>query len=888
MKPWEQYQEGPWTQFSSEAESSALPWEQFGGEMEKPEQDGAAKAAGAAMDFVESGLGIGDELGAIGTGIGGSVYDLLNTDKSLKDIVASNFNWERNIQTARETLDTFEEQNPALSGAITAAGIGGSLLIPGAGAVKLAQTGSVAARAAKIGGLSAAEGAAYGLASGRDEGRLDSAVLGAVIGGSAGIGVSMLLRNNDEIAKMAQADEAVRTADETHIGGKGWAEVADNRPTRDVSKASESAANDRKIREVVTDEDFAGQSLDDVTKATGFFGNWFGDVTRWTRMNVGERAARLVQDAEWMGKAGHQEWITKVEDNLAGFDDLVESNEALGLALQNMGRGKKGTTWEDAYKAVRGDKAATEKLRVFENLYADLKKLDSKSRTTYDWIHTSKKAGTETGEKGTGRLSDYMGPARAMLEYADEVVTANAVAERFGLMMNDITVKKGQPIMEAVMAAVKKEAKTQGASDAVANNLEDVLRTVFVASKAGGDAAGAIARKVSSTAMLGSPMNAILNMSEWLTPAFQSGLKDWATQVPGMIKYALGDLANEATRVGKYGTKFNKDSTKLTPENIGLGDQWMGEVASEAEKTFGSMVDRLGKFIYSKSGVTTSNKVGQYAQINSAVNRGRSLANKVAEGGKSGAKAMEKLRRTDGMRGLSEAEIDKTIQALRAGDMASPWVKNYAGASINMWMPVSSSALPKAFSDHPNGRMAYSMLTYMNRQANGMKVKIGDELTEAYKRGLNTEEGRAAMRRASANAARYIAYYGVIAGVWERFRTSLDPSRDIELDEVFTPEGVTEATIAQIASNMTSGLVDVRADEYGKNQFDPTPAPLDYIGRVGTGLYAGATGMLTGNESDMKEFGRMLQGDVPGIATADKIKRMTMDGERLLVQPEER
>lgn len=844
----------------------------------EPEQDGVAKAAGAAMDFVESGLGIGDELGAVGTALGGSIYDLFNTDKSLEDIVASNFNWERNIATARETLDTFERQNPELSAAITAAGIGGSLLIPGAGAVKLAQTGSRAARAAKIGGLSAAEGAAYGFASGRGEDRLSSAALGAAIGGTAGVGISLMLRNSDEIARMAQADEASRAAGETHIGGKGWAEVADNRATRDVSKASESASKDRKVRKVVADDDFVGKPLDEVTKATGTMGEWFGDVTRWITLNVGERAARLVQDAEWMSKAGHGEWIAKVEKNLAGFDDLVDANPALGIALQNLGRGKNGTTWEDAYKAVQGSPEATQQLRVFESMYNDIKALDSKSRTTYDWIHTSKKAGTQVGEKGTARVSDYMGPARAMLEYADEVVTANAVAERFGLMLSDIKVGKNQPIMEAVMAAVKKQAKAQGASDAVANNLDDALRTVFISSKAGGDAAGAIMRKVSSTAMLGSPMNAILNMSEWVTPAFQSGLKSWAQQVPSMIKYALGDLANEVTRVGKYGTKFNQDSTQLTPESIGLGDQWMGEVASEAEKTFGSMVDRLGKFIYSKSGVTTSNRTGQFAQINSAVNRGRALANKAANGD---AKAMQKLRETDGMRGLSESEIQTTMQALRAGDMTSPWVKNYAGASINMWMPVSASSLPKAFSDNPNGRMAYSMLTYMNRQANGMKVKIGDELAEAYKRGLNTEEGRAAMRRASVNAARYTAYYGVIAGVWERVRTSMDPSRDIDLDEVFTPEGIREATLSQLASNMSSGLVDVRADQYGSRVVDLTPAPVDYVSRVGSGMLSGLAG-------DAEAFGRMLQSDIPGIATADKIKRMTMDGERLLVQPEDR
>jgi hypothetical protein len=618
---------------------------------EKPELEGADFAAGAAMDFMESVAGIGDELGAIGRGIGGSVFDIMNTDKSLSEIMGDNFNWERNINAARETLDTFEEQNPALSGAITAAGVAGSLLIPGAAAFKVAQTGNALQRAAKVGALTSAEGAAYGFLSGREEeGRAQGAAIGAAIGGVAGLGVSVLLRNSDEIAAMAKADETLREADQGHISGTGFVtDVGDERAARDISKPDSVSGKKRGVREVLTDEEYDALPLRE-TAATGKQGGivgaankWMNDVRHWVDRNVGERAGRLLEDAEWMHRTARQEWVSKIEDKLAGFDDMVAENPLVSKALQNLGRpiekGKIGT-WEDVYKAVGDNKEMRQQVETFQNMYADLKALDAPGRTTFDWIHTSKLA--NTGMKlDKAKQSDYMGPARAMIEYADEVTMANALAERFGIAMHELptTTKvkakgkkrsggigqkklKTSNILESVFKEIKVRAKAEGASDAVANNLDDALRTVFVSSKAGGDAIGAIGRKVTSAANLGNPMTAYLNVSEWITPVFQNGVVAWGKQVPKMVGYALAETYNSWSHIGKFGLPKIKTGG-LTPDSMGLGDQFMGEVASEATKTFGSLVDSMTKFLYNKGLVTMSNKTGQFAQINSAVNKGR-------------------------------------------------------------------------------------------------------------------------------------------------------------------------------------------------------------------------------------------------------------------------
>ena len=857
------------------------------------EQTTGEFAAGAAMDLAESALGVGDEAGAAVM----SVADFFKTGE---------WNWEKNIKEAQSTLDQFEAENPVLSGAITAAGVAGSLLIPGAAALKVAKTGSQLQRSSITAGLVAGEGAAYGALAGRgEEGRAEGAIMGAALGGTLGLGVSVLLRNSDEIAKMAAHDKALlETPNTGHIAGKeGFADVAQNTAKRDVSKTSDSSTADRKVQRVLSDEEWdatGGATLGGkvAEKATGAAGDWFSDSRRWLQLNVGERAARLVEDAEWMGRSARTEWVDKVGGKLDNFDKKLSANPALTTVLQNLGRD--GSTWDDAFR-VAGDDMA-EELTVFKNMYDDLKALDIPDLLTDDWIHTAVKPVpiVKVGKDGVkfmekrGRVgadgleykvSDYHSPVKAMMEYADEITSANALAERFGIKMSDVKLgkHKKKARIDGVIDAIGKAAKKEGASDEVVANLKDGLKSTFIASKAGGDAAGAIARKVSSSAYLGSPMNAILNISEWVTPAFQNNLVNWAQQVPGMVTYAMKDAINSWSSIGKYGLpKFQHKG--LTPEAMGLSNQYMGELSAVGERTFSGWVDTIGKFVYDKSFVSTSNKTGQYSQMNSAVNRGTALAKKALDGNE---KAMRKFRELDGTRGLSDAEVMKTAEALVARRLDDGYVRNFAGASLNMWQPVSSTALPKAFADNPNGRIFYSMLTYMNRQMNGAREQVGSKLVTAYKRGLNSEEGARAAREGAMAAARYTAYYGVGAGLWERYRSSLDASRDIDMDEVLTMEGMKEAAIVQLASNFTSGLVDMRAQEYGRGRFNMMPAPVQYAGDVGSGMISGLTGAVTGSEQDMTEFYRMLQGNVPGIAAADKMNRLFNDGERLLVQPKE-
>ena len=895
----------------SEEEKASFKQEDFSnlfaeGELEPdlanaPEQSTGEFAAGAAMDLAESALGVGDELGAAAL----SVSDFFET---------GDWNWSENLDQARLTLDTFDAQNPMLSGAITAAGIAGSLLIPAAGAAKFAQTGSRLARAGKIGAVSSAEGAAYGFMSGRDEGRVDGLLLGGAIGGVAGIGVSMLLRNTDEIAEMAAHDAALRaTPDQGHIAGKGFADAAENKQARDPSKGgADSSGQERKVNYVYTPEQKAtmqanpksfGELIEEPTTegvGMGIYHKWFSDTKNWIENNVGTRAAKLTEDAEWMARTSSQQWTQRMETQLKGFDEAVEQNTILKQALNNLGRGKHGTTWSDVY-AAGGDKMK-EQLDVFKGMYDDLKALDVPDRVTEDWIHTAQllKSGKQSFVEGVNtRLGketktkyeipttdDYMLPARAMMEYMDEITSANALAERFGIKMSDVDYKDGQNLTTQVILQIRKAAAAEGASKNVQVNLEDGLRAVFISSKAGGDAVGAQLRKLTSTAYLGSPGSAILNVSEWVTPAAQNGVWPWAKQVPRMVQYAAVDVMNSWGSIGKYSLPKIKQSEKmLTPEDMGLGDQFMGELAATANNTMTQKLEGFYKFIYDKSFVGSSNRTGQFSQLNSAVNKGTALAKTIKKGGAKGQKALDEFRASDGARGLSEDEITKTLDALASRDMKDGWLRNYAGASLNMYQPVSATSLPRAVADMPNARIMYSMMTYMNRQQSAIREQVGVNYMEAYKRGINTSEGWAAAKKGMMATAKYTAYYGVMSGLWERYRSSLDESRDIDFSEVMTTEGIAEATLAQMATNLTSGLYDSRANQYGRGELNFVPAPLTYAGDVGSGMISGVKGVVNDDEDEMTKFYRMLQGNVPLVSGLDKTNRLLNNGERLFVQP---
>ncbi len=802
------------------------------------------------VDFIESAVGAGDELDAL-----------------VRRMSGESATWDEAITASREELEEFEEDNPIASKVLTTGGVISGLFIPAAGAAKIAQAGTKGTRALTAAKYAAAEGAAYGFLSGEGEGRVDSAALGALLGTGLGAAGGAFLTKGVPTPK--------NKTKWTHIGGDAFEDASlQPEPVR-VGKKVDTTLQRRTTKDV--DPKYKEHIKDNVSG-----GGFLLSTKQFIAKNVGIRAAKLSEDAETAIRRGEREVEEHFDTDFAGISEELAKDVDLKSAILRMNESF-ATDKRVSWAALRQQANAKQKPMI------DLLEEQTKKIQESDWVKFKSDVDYFPATKLPGRESvlsspnEYLDPVTSLKNYALEVDAANKLANRFNIDTSKLRqpkIDKGESRIHVVISAIESAAKKQGASPDVSANLGNGLRSLMISSKQGGHALGAVARRLASAALLGNPNNAVLNMGEWATgPIYQNGLRDWAATAPGAIISAFN----------KHAGMRSKDWVDL--RTMGLDNDYMGEVAQVAKTQLDEAaqaahwtqlsdrvvdkVDALGRFLYKYSGVSTSNRMGQEIQMNSAYRLGKRLSQKGR------AKDLEKLRNHDGMRGLSESEFQSTVEALKKGDITDPWVINYVGSSLNKWQPVSPSVLPKIYHDNPNGRIMFSMLSYMNTQMNGLRTDVGLNLTKAVKEGFNTKEGAYAFKEALKNAAKYTALFGVFAGMWDDFRQTLDQTKDKDLEDILTPEGISKAFLNQIASNVSSGLVNIRAEEFGGKPIEPIPAPLSAGFRVGSGIYDTGKNLLTGERDPLNPLLNATQTYVPVFSNIDRPYR-AITGDRLL------
>jgi hypothetical protein len=815
----------------------------------------------ATVDFLESAIGAGDEL-----------------DATVRLLSGEAAGWNEAIEQSRAELRAFEEENPTASTALSVAGFGAGLFIPGAGVAKIAQAGTKLDRALKVGGLGVAEGAAYGFLSGEGEGRLTEAGIGAVAGGAlGGLAGGFLTKNLDEVKEATRKlDAQSARGGGSHIGGdEGFVNVGKAKESSRTGINYDTSTASRKVRDIKEDAFVVGRP----TGESGVVGTVFLSTKDWFVTNVGARAAKLAEDSEIMIRHDQREIDEVFDTSFLNASEILDNNKmlkSLSLRMNSAIKEDRRVSWQDFAKAARTPEEK-QMVKQLEEQVKTLQGLDFVKQGDVDYFPTK---ALEKIPTKVGNPDSYDNPIKALKEYAEDISSARALASRFNIELKELSPpREGQSRLNVVIEAIEKEAKGQGASEEVAANLANGLRSQLVASKQGGNTVGALARRTTSAALLANPMNAVLNLAEGVTaPIYQNGVAAWAKTLPKAVLATL----NENFGVRNKGWLSNKE--------LGLDKDFMGEIANAGKKAMNDSAesanwtklndkfvrgtDYLSKKLYKFSGVQTVNRMGQEILSNSAVQRGIDLAKDGSE------KAMVKLRKHDGMRGLTDAEFKATVSALKDKDLSDPWVINFAGSAMNKWQPVSASTMPKAFHDNPNGRMAYSMLSYMNKQMNSLRNDVGQNILKAKDRGLNTKEGAAAAKEAMLNSAKYVGIFGVAAGVWDDFRKTLDLSNDKTLEDLMTPEGISSSMMNQLASNMSSGVVNIRAEEYGGKPVEPIPAPIAAGFRLGSGLFTAGERAITGEPEPLTPLLRGVQTYAPGAANVDRVLRMTT-GERL-------
>jgi hypothetical protein len=812
-----------------------------------------------AVDFVESAIGAGDELDAVVRRLSGEAAT-----------------WDEAINQSRRELAAFEKENPYASKVLTGAGFVGGFFIPGLGMTKIAQAGTTLARVSKVAGLGAAEGAAYGFLSGEgEEGRLGGAALGAGLGGTIGAAAGKFLtKGADEVAKTSN-----NTGIGSHIGGEeGFVRVGRAKEESRLGRTTDTSTSER----VVTDVRDDAPVLAADGGQTGIVGNILLSTREWFVKNVGERAAKLAEDSELMIRHDQRAIDELFDTDFKNVADMFEENKALKSLALRMNKSideDRRISWEALKKAARNQEEL-DNINYLESQIKTLQEFDFVKTGDIDYFPTK---AIEENLTGVARPDAYANPVLAVKELAEDISSARALAARFDIDINSLPQPKDkQSRLNVVIDAIEKQAKKQGATPAVAANLGNGLRSQLIASKKGGNTVGAVARRATSAALLANPLNAVLNIAEGITaPIYQNGVKAWAQTLPKAIVATFSENAGI------------KSKNWVSNRELGLDKDFMGELANTGKKAmddaaeairftrlpewFVGGVDLTGKALYKLSGVSTVNRMGQEILSNSAVNRGINLANKGDQA------SLQKLRKHDGMRGLTEKEFMKTVDALKRKDLSSPWVMNFAGASMNKWQPVSASALPKAFHDNPNGRVAYSMLSYMNKQMNSIRTDVGLNLMKVQQEGINTKEGAKALKDAMKNSAKYAALFGVFAGAWDDWRKTLDLSNDKEMEDLFTPDGLSKAALNQISSNLTSGIYNMRAEEFGGQSVFPVPPALNAAFDLSTGAASVVEGLFDEDKDIQETVTPLLKAGrtyVPVVSNIDRIKRITT-GERL-------
>jgi hypothetical protein len=859
------------------------------------EEEEYSAVRGGVTTFLEGALGIGDELDAVAR------------------VLSDGDSWDDAIDASRKNAKKFSKKNENLSSALEWTGFAAGFLVPGAAVAKTGTALSKAQQIKRLGAVGAAEGAVYGALAGEEtEGRLQGAALGGVLGGGIGaVTGKFLVKSADEIARI-DAREAERAARAKENDSFIWGEEGLDQEvkTRRNGTKGEPTATESSTEALTRDSvgDTAGQES---TLKTDSMGRKIADAWDYVMTGTKERLAKtnkragmLVTDSDLLIMKSDASVDERFEE-LASIDkDLSADVKAEILDIGKKKAFKSGNT-EGLYDVKTGemvpDYRAIAKIKTPEErkAYDEFMELNDEIHATElpgwkeegPYVPSVAKPGVRGVKSDKIVAADYEDPMLALKNRMKDVQRARIVATVFGLDHGDLAKLKPKNLkgglgkesrLDTVIREVQERAAKQGgkknkdgnmvattASKNAAENLADALKSTLVNSKAGAAAAGSMIRKVSSAGLLANWSNAALQTIEGVTlPLYQNGFKYWAANVPSMLKNTFARESADAS------------PEWLTVNNLGMGKQFMGEVAAEGEKGASAMVDKVSSFLYKWTGVERGNDMGAEGLTNTALLFARDMVKKGDE------KSLNKLKNHVGTEGMNKAEFNALVKELKSGEMGEA-TELFGGRSLLAMQPKGASAMPQAFNDMPNGRVLYSMLSYMNRMHNVLVRDIGSHMMDAQKYGLNTDKGKASFKQASINGVKYAALFGLVNGVWDDTRKAFFDAnkrellledleiRDSEFSDLEEMLGfLAETSGNQLASLGSAGLINARAKEFGGDQFAGMPAPISMLQKGVGGLFDVVT------EQDPTQLLRFGQSYVPGVSQLDKGRRAAT-GDRL-------
>jgi len=692
---------------------------------------GLDQASAAAGQFAEGALGVGDEAGAIGRGIGGTVYDVFNTDKSMREMLEDNFDWDRNIEATREGMDKLDEANPMLSKAAYGTGMVTGLAVPAA-TVK----GGLAAKGAIMG----AEGAAYGALSGRDEGRVEGAALGAGLGAGLGVAGGMVARKLSDI----KADKAASAAEE--------AEAAVEEATKKKSVVEDPDAWE------VNQRDRSGKVADTMDKVlTGVS----DAIQRRVSPEAGLRVQRADETAQRINAKEATEYLDS--DPMKKVIALADDDEQFKGMLLDFG-GHSNHTNADIIKYVddslgKEEAGAMAKyLRWSENSNKTYnQKLGDSSMSGTNYLHTQKQVGLPSDKvkvkaeknkfaidedellmptldkatlerqrglfsKGEVRPSDYANP---LLSNATRIQSNNRLLElqkKFGIEDLDF----GAPgLVEKIEQAINKKIK----DPMLARDARNSIVTLLKGQNRVQNEWLQSFQNLSYAGTLAGPKSSVLNVHDLPVAGFNNGIKNMLTA-------------------------FNKTGRQAANlERLGINKQTMGEFTQDLRRGWKNANTRGQKAAAgSKFLVDGLMNVSQFARMDRFGKRGviGTVANRI----KNEADAGEFTGYISQGFDQAEKSLLQREMVSSGGDitkMSKEGAELYDEAltlGLGQQQLISAAGRPEKWLDSPILRPLFMMRGFAIKQNFMLSQKIVKELSEG-----NTKE-------AAKNAGMWLALPG--------------------------------------------------------------------------------------------------------------------------------
>lgn len=854
----------------------------------------------SVVSFFEGAIGLGTEADALFRAAG------------------SDMSYSEALEETQRRQAAFREDNEALAAATEWGGVAAGFIVPGGIFAKTGQAMSKGKQIAIATAEGAAMGAGYQFAAEDVETGERGVALGAALGGGLGfVAGKYMLKTADQLAKIDDEMMKVSGRGTSIWGDDGVAATENLSKVREPNKIIDdsTSAKDRKRGLAMTiREGVASALLADKSMAQQFRESigWAAMGTReWLEVNAGPHAARLAALSEVGMRKMNRTIDARFDEFVDGADKLFDENPDAYEAFVNMGMqgntSAKGPTipknYEQALKGMPEDSPIRKMADTAHAIHANDFPAWKDGKQALEDFFPRKAKGKMDPEK-RALVNDYEKPTIALKEYAEDVMDARQLANVFfrekanDVIANLKPAREGQSRVEAVIDLIEKEAREQGMTmqnfgkdgpvnlkvnkaqvEAAAHNLAAGLRSTHINSKQGGNNVGSMIRKLSSTGLLANWSNAMLNTIEGVTlPIYNNGVIATAQAAIPAIGATINSVARQA---GKKEPVFSMDW--IDNAVMGLDRQFMGEVHADAKKGIGKMVDNVSRLGYKATGVHTVNTMGQEILGNSSVRKAMKEAKKAVRSGD-----YSKFAKLKGARGMTQDEVKRAATVLAKGDMQSVTAREWYGMTLGLLQPGYASSMPMAFNNHPNGRVFYGMLSYMNRQMNVIRSDIYLNARDVGKYGINTARGKEAYKAALRNATMYAATMGMANGIWDDFRKDVfDADKRDDWSEYFTGDArirgqeigdvndflefLGDTTANQLASNATSGLVNLRAEEFGGEMVNPMGAPAINMALKGTNA------LLSG---DPEKMGKFAQTFVPGIAQADRIER-AVTGDRL-------